>query len=82
LAILIGRETKAIVQNITGNQGTFHSQLMLDYGTKIVAGVAPGHGGRTVNGVPVVIPVIPENCQLPSREFLSPLPLRNGMSQI
>ncbi len=53
MAILIGKETKAIVQNITGNQGTFHSKLMLQYGTKIVAGVAPGHGGTQVNGVPV-----------------------------
>jgi len=53
MAILIGRETKAIVQNITGNQGTFHSQLMLEYGTKIVAGVTPGRGGAKVNGVPV-----------------------------
>jgi len=53
MAILIGRETKAIVQNITGTQGTFHSQLMLQYGTKIVAGVTPGRGGTEVNGVPV-----------------------------
>ena len=53
MAILIGRETKVIVQNITGTQGTFHSQLMLEYGTKIVAGVSPGHGGTEVNGVPV-----------------------------
>jgi succinyl-CoA synthetase alpha subunit len=53
MAILIGRETKAIVQNITGTQGAFHSQLMLQYGTKIVAGVTPGHGGGKVNGIPV-----------------------------
>jgi succinyl-CoA synthetase alpha subunit len=53
MTILIGKETKAIVQNITGTQGTFHSQLMLQYGTKIVAGVTPGRGGTTVNGVPV-----------------------------
>jgi succinyl-CoA synthetase alpha subunit len=53
MAILIGKETKAIVQNITGTQGTFHSQLMLQYGTKIVAGVTPGRGGGEVNGIPV-----------------------------
>jgi succinyl-CoA synthetase alpha subunit len=53
MAILIGRETKAIVQNITGTQGTFHSQLMLQYGTKIVAGVTPGRGGSEVKGIPV-----------------------------
>ena len=53
MAILIGRGTKAIVQNVTGTQGTFHSQLMLQYGTKIVAGVTPGRGGGEVNGIPV-----------------------------
>jgi succinyl-CoA synthetase alpha subunit len=53
MAILVGKHTEAIVQNITGTQGTFHSQLMLQYGTKIVAGVTPGRGGSEVNGVPV-----------------------------
>jgi succinyl-CoA synthetase alpha subunit len=53
MAILVGKQTKAIVQNITGTQGTFHSQLMLQYGTKIVAGVTPGRGGTKVNGIPV-----------------------------
>jgi succinyl-CoA synthetase alpha subunit len=42
-----------IVQGITGKQGSFHTTLMLEYGTKIVAGVTPGKGGTTVNGVPV-----------------------------
>ncbi len=42
-----------LVQGITGNQGSFHTKLMLDYGTKIVAGTSPGKGGTTVNGVPV-----------------------------
>jgi succinyl-CoA synthetase alpha subunit len=54
MAILVGKQTKAIVQNITGTQGSFHSQLMLQYGTKIVAGVTPGHGGSEVNGIPVL----------------------------
>ena len=53
MAILIDRNTRVIVQNITGSQGTFHSKLMLDYGTKIVAGVTPGKGKSSVNGVPV-----------------------------
>jgi succinyl-CoA synthetase alpha subunit len=53
MAILVGKQTKAIVQNITGTQGTFHSQLMLQYGTQIVAGVTPGRGGTKVNGIPV-----------------------------
>ena len=47
------KETKAIVQGITGTQGSFHTKLMLEYGTKIVAGVTPGKGGTEVHGVPV-----------------------------
>lgn len=42
-----------IVQGITGNQGSFHTKLMLDYGTKIVAGVTPGKGGIKIDDVPV-----------------------------
>ncbi len=53
MGIIVGKETKAIVQGITGNQGSFHTRLMLDYGTKIVAGVTPGKGGQQVHGVPV-----------------------------
>jgi succinyl-CoA synthetase alpha subunit len=53
LGIIIGKETRAIVQAITGTQGTFHTKLMLEYGTKIVAGVTPGKGGTQVFGVPV-----------------------------
>jgi len=53
MAILVGRKTKAIVWGITGSQGSFHTQLMLDYGTKIVGGVTPGRGGQQVLGVPV-----------------------------
>jgi succinyl-CoA synthetase alpha subunit len=53
LPILVGRKTRAIVQGITGNQGTFHTKLMLAYGTEIVAGVTPGKGGATIQGVAV-----------------------------
>ena len=53
MAILVGRKTKAIVWGITGSQGQFHTQLMLEYGTKIVAGVTPGRGGQEVHKVPV-----------------------------
>jgi succinyl-CoA synthetase alpha subunit len=53
MAILVGTHTKAIVQNITGSQGTFHAKRMLEYGTKIVGGVTPGKGGAQVEGVPV-----------------------------
>lgn len=53
MAILVNNKTKAIVQGITGTQGRFHTKLMLEYGTKIVAGVTPGKGGQEVHGVPV-----------------------------
>ncbi|MEM0057594.1 MAG: succinate--CoA ligase subunit alpha [Candidatus Bathyarchaeia archaeon] len=53
MGIIVGKETRAIVQGITGTQGSFHTKLMLEYGTKIVAGVTPGRGGTTVHGVPV-----------------------------
>ncbi len=53
MAILVGSDTRAIVQGITGRQGSFHTRLMLDYGTNIVAGVTPGKGGQEVHGVPV-----------------------------
>jgi succinyl-CoA synthetase alpha subunit len=51
--IIIDERTRAIVQGITGKQGSFHTKLMLDYGTRIVAGVTPGRGGTEVEGVPV-----------------------------
>ncbi len=53
MSILVGKETKAIVHGITGSQGSFHTQLMLEYGTKIVAGVTPGRGGTEAHGIPV-----------------------------
>ena len=53
MSIFIHRETKVLVQGITGSQGLFHTQQMLDYGTKIVGGITPGKGGTQVLGVPV-----------------------------
>lgn len=53
MPILVGKKTKAIVQGMTGGQGSYHTQLMLEYGTKIVAGVTPGKGGTTSQGLPV-----------------------------
>jgi len=53
LGIIVDKGTRAIVQGITGTQGSFHTGLMLDYGTKIVAGTSPGKGGTEVHGVPV-----------------------------
>jgi len=53
MGIIVNNSTKAIVQGITGSQGKFHTHLMLEYGTKIVAGTTPGKGGTSVEGVPV-----------------------------
>jgi succinyl-CoA synthetase alpha subunit len=53
MGIIVDENTRAIVQGITGTQGRIHTKLMLDYGTKIVAGVTPGKGGAEVHGVPV-----------------------------
>jgi succinyl-CoA synthetase alpha subunit len=53
VSVLVDKETKVICQGITGNQGSFHSEQCMEYGTKIVAGVTPGRGGQTHLGVPV-----------------------------
>jgi succinyl-CoA synthetase alpha subunit len=51
--LLMGAETKVLVQGITGHQGEYHAKSMLDSGTKVVAGVTPGRGGSKVQGVRV-----------------------------
>lgn len=53
MSILIDENTRLIVQGITGREGTFHTEQMLEYGTNVVAGVTPGKGGQEVCGVPV-----------------------------
>ena len=53
MSILIDKDTRLIIQGITGREGTFHGERMLSYGTKVVAGVTPGKGGTDVLGVPV-----------------------------
>jgi succinyl-CoA synthetase alpha subunit len=53
MSVLVGHETRLLVQGITGREGSFHTAQMLEYGTNVVAGVTPGAGGRTVHGVPV-----------------------------
>jgi succinyl-CoA synthetase alpha subunit len=53
VSILIDRDTKVIVQGITGRDGSFHTGQMIEYGTQIVAGVTPGKGGQESQGVPV-----------------------------
>lgn len=51
--ILLDKDTKCLVQGITGKQGSFHTKQMLDYNTNIVAGVTPGKGGQNFEGVPI-----------------------------
>jgi succinyl-CoA synthetase alpha subunit len=53
MAIFVDKNTKVIVQGITGRDGAFHTKQMIDYGTKVVGGVTPGKGGTTCCGVPV-----------------------------
>ena len=53
MSVLIDKSTRVLVQGLTGREGTFHAQQMLDYGTKVVAGVTPGKGGARHLGVPV-----------------------------
>jgi succinyl-CoA synthetase alpha subunit len=53
MSIYINKDTRVLVQGITGKQGSFHTNQMLAYGTKIVGGISPGKGGQAVEGVPV-----------------------------
>jgi len=53
MSILVGKSTRLLVQGITGREGGFHTQQMLEYGTPIVGGVTPGRGGSDFAGVPV-----------------------------
>ena len=53
MSILVDKDTKVIVQGITGRSGRFHTQQCVEYGTQIVAGVTPGRGGSDVDGIPV-----------------------------
>jgi succinyl-CoA synthetase alpha subunit len=53
MSILVNKGTRLVVQGITGREGVFHTKLMIQYGTLVVAGVTPGKGGSWVEGVPV-----------------------------
>jgi succinyl-CoA synthetase alpha subunit len=53
MSILVNKNTKLLVQGITGRDGGFHTKKMIEYGTNVVGGVSPGKAGQTVHGVPV-----------------------------
>ena len=54
MGVLVDEHTRVLVQGITGQEGTFHTRQMLDYGTNIVAGLTPGKGGQEAEGIPVL----------------------------
>lgn len=53
MTVLVDKNTRVLVQGITGSQGTFHTEAMLNYGTKVVGGTSPGKQGQEVHGIPV-----------------------------
>jgi succinyl-CoA synthetase alpha subunit len=53
MSILVDKNSRIVCQGITGNQGSFHTEQCIEYGTQVVAGVTPGRGGEEVLGVPV-----------------------------
>lgn len=53
MSILVDKESRVVVQGVTGKEGSFHTRQMLEYGTNVVAGVTPGKAGQQVEGVPV-----------------------------
>ena len=53
MSILVNKDSKILCQGITGNQGSFHTEQCIEYGTQVVAGVTPGRGGEEHLGVPV-----------------------------
>jgi succinyl-CoA synthetase alpha subunit len=53
MSVLVGNQTRLVVQGITGREGTFHTQQAVAYGTQVVAGVTPGKGGSEMDGIPV-----------------------------
>ena len=53
MSILVDKKTRLVVQGITGSEGSFHTRQMVEYGTKVVAGVTPGKGGTKFEGIPI-----------------------------
>jgi succinyl-CoA synthetase alpha subunit len=65
VSILVNKETKLLVQGITGKEGQFHARACIDYGTQVVAGVTPGKGGQKMDDVPV-FNTVPMPLKLPA----------------
>ncbi|MFX1577498.1 MAG: succinate--CoA ligase subunit alpha [Promethearchaeota archaeon] len=65
MTILIDKKTKILVQGITGREGHFHTQAMLEYGSTVLAGTTPGKGGQEIEGIPVFDSVIEAKDQFP-----------------
>jgi succinyl-CoA synthetase alpha subunit len=74
--ILLNEDTKCLVQGITGKQGSFHTEQMLNYDTNILAGVTPGKGGKDFQGVPIFdsIEAAKENTDVNSSIIFVPAP--------
>src|ERR1700747_3420852 len=53
MSVLVDRNTRLVVQGITGSTGAFHTRQCIEYGTNVVAGVTPGKGGQIFDGIPV-----------------------------
>ena len=53
MSVLVNKDTRVLVQGITGKEGSFQTQRCIEYGTHVVAGVTPGRGGEEAHGVPV-----------------------------
>ena len=64
MSILLNRETRVLVQGITGKIGRVQTKWMVEYGTNVVAGVTPGRGGEEVDGIPVYNTVDKEGTQI------------------
>lgn len=63
MSILVDENTRVVIQGITGREGSFHARQMIEYGTKVVAGVTPGKGGTMHDGVPVFNTVAEAVCE-------------------
>ena len=90
MSILVDKKTRLVVQGITGGEGSFHTQQMIEYGTKVVAGVTPGKGGTEFLGIQVyntveqaeknrkrIHPLFLYHLHLPLTPYLKPGKFRN-----